>query len=814
MRRLIKNTLFLFLSCIIGIAGFFVCSKYGLFMDCTDIYDHFFKADFLLKQVEKGNLYPLYSPMLFNGIELFRYATPLPYYLLAGLKYFLGTWNDAYYAFLMVCFIITMCGWMLFGNRLNRRIAAFSFGIIYACFPEIQRMCLLEGNVPRILAVSLIPLLLYFLYGFIDEHRKASIIPFTMVHIIVFWADIVVCMQVTMLIFIFSIIYGLKNKECKYEIALFINFFITMIFHGVFLITGYLTGTVQRSQQVNNDKLEILTQKLWDTLSPIKHLKEPGCFYFNLTCFLVILIAIFVMEKHYISDFVIALICLAGTTTALLPFVKFFPPVQVFWMQKLIPMALCFFVIGILHWDKLRNGMLIFFALVIMIDSASYMYTLTEKNVETEKSKIQKEMLDYAANITTQRIAILDKGDWGSFPSYYLSSIKGVPCSNGFNAQGSATGKKMNSILDAFYGEFYTYAFDRLLYMGNDTILIKASLLRQEEIFHMIQSARGLGYEVVKEGEEALILHVNVPVPYGIQSSYKYLAIGETAESICYIYPEFEYGESISLKDYSVDELRKYDIIYLSGFTYGEKEKEENKLRRVAENGTKIFIDVQHIPINKLSGKQEFLDTYAQIIAFHQKFPILELANGSQFKLNSKTSAYEKWITSYISGLKHVWKECYYDKSTRLPYLGCNEEENIIFMGFNPVYYYTEVRTPELLTFLNETFGLENNLLPDRKIVPLSIEFSKGKIKVDSELASVNTNIAAIENLIPNRETEVDERMYTVDSGLTEFSYQQPYLKLGLIITALGGVGLLFYWIYIYVNLDSDRRKEHQNNEK
>ena len=62
---------------------------------CSDEVGYPFKtkADFLLDEIRKGNLFPIISPYWYNTIELFRYWPPFTYYVIAvekdGKKYYI-----------------------------------------------------------------------------------------------------------------------------------------------------------------------------------------------------------------------------------------------------------------------------------------------------------------------------------------------------------------------------------------------------------------------------------------------------------------------------------------------------------------------------------------------------------------------------------------------------------------------------------------------------------------------------------------------------------------------------------------------------
>ena len=179
-----------------------------------------------------------------------------------------------------------------------------------------------------------------------------------------------------------------------------------------------------------------------------------------------------------------------------------------------------------------------------------------------------------------------------------------------------------------------------------------------------------------------------------------------------------------------------------------------------------FFIDMQHIPVNKLTGKTEFLGVYAQFIQFTERFPVMENKDGVQFKLDFKAPGYEVWNTVYLSGAADRVREAYYDNVTSLTYVARHENPNITFLGFNPVYYYHEDKIPELLTFINEIFEEEPGFICKSEIVPIEVTYEHDKITIHSDRDGVSTGIANLDCFMAaeNEEKISRNNLVVVDS--------------------------------------------------
>ena len=367
----------------------------------------------------------------------------------------------------------------------------------------------------------------------------------------------------------------------------------------------------------------------------------------------------------------------------------------------------------------------------------------------------------------------------------------------GWAYQGAETLNNIVSINEAAQGSFFEYVFDRLLELGDDTVLVDKKLIAETDIAALKRAAEKIGYTLYEENNRVLLYHLDeAEGTFGVIKRYRNIAIGEHAQVFCYIYPQFGYGESVCLDEYSLEELLQYEKIYLSGFTYNDKETAEELLKTVADSGVQIYIDMQHIPENKLTGKSEFLGVYAQYVAFTEKFPVLATDNGSQFKLDFKTAGYDAWNTVYLSGASEKIKEAYYDDITSLTYVAQNGAPNITFLGFNMVYYYHENRLPELLTFLNEVFDEEPGQICESELVPIEVVYESDKVTVTSQRDNVITGIAALDCFAESETQEADTQsnLLVVESGTTVFKVKYTDFKLGMAASVLGIAGCCLFW--------------------
>ncbi|MBQ7780629.1 MAG: hypothetical protein IJ405_01210 [Lachnospiraceae bacterium] len=774
----------------------------------TDTFGHLFKSNYLYHSLKEGTLYPIYTEYWYNGMELFRYWPPLAYYVLSLLQFLTG--GDvltAFYLFAGVVYLLNMAGWFLVGKSEGRLGMAFLAGNLYFFCPDNIRIFMAEGNIPRIFINALLPFAFYCVWECLHYKHWKKLTGLVVVTFLITTSHYMIAAMTGISIFIFCAVYCIINREWKGIVYITIDLGCAYLASGIFLLPG-LTGGGLTSQ---NSEASIATINQWaqEALKSLNPFFRDGegyirSFYFGLVIFIIVLLGIVAANKKTGAGFITTLFIFVCTTTSAASVVRMLPMSQVFWMQRFVPMAMCIFFLTFSMWKELKRHVLVLFTLAMMADGVMTFSMLSEVREEPVAELVEQDMSRYllaeAVELTENRMGILDNSTWGAVPSWYLSKgmdDDSVQYSFGWAYQGAETLNNIVSINEAAQGSFFEYVFDRLLELGDDTVLVDKKLIAEDDMAALKRAAEKIGYTLYEENNRVLLYHFDeAEGTFGVIKQYRNIAIGEHAQVFCYIYPQFGYGESACLDDYSLDELLQYEKIYLSGFTYNDKETAEELLKSVADSGVQIYIDMQHIPENKLTGKSEFLGVYAQYVAFTEKFPVLATDNGSQFKLDFKTAGYDAWNTVYLSGASEKIKQAYYDDITSLTYVAQNDIPNITFLGFNMVYYYHENRLPELLTFLNEVFDEEPGQVCESEVVPIEVVYESDKVTVTSKNDNVITGIAALDCFVASETQEADTQsnLLVVESGTTVFKVKYTDFKLGMAASVMGIAGCCLFW--------------------
>ena len=802
----------------------------------NDIYGHLFKTNLLHKAIKDGTLFPTYTNLWYNGVDLFRYWPPASYYVLAFLMFF--TNSDiilAFPIFVGLMFFIGAFGWLLFGYKENRMCLSIFIGIVFFFLPDNMRVFFSEGNIPRIFITTLLPYLYFFIMQFVKYKKKFAIIPITIITSLIVFTHIMISAMVGLSTFVVLLIYSIINKEYKSSIIAICTMLSSYLLMGIILIPSLIGGIVSQDSSASIATSATWSQDVLKTLNPLLHINDLGLFYFGISLFIIIVVGLIITRKDVTPFFATSLIILLSTSTTMVHLISMLPLSQVFWMQRFIPIACVFFVIGLLYWKQCRKIITILFVVLICIDCIPTLAFLNS-NIDTPYNKntivkqnnyIETYMLNQAEEITQNRIAFLDLSNSGSFPSYYFSRniMNGESKSYiyGWAYQGAYTEKEIVSINESFEYGYFNYTFDRLVEMGADTIIVKKDEIgnkiinkTKNDIYNeFLQSANFYNYELVNENSYAYLLKLklsDIQGNFGCITKYENIAIGSSSYYISYLYPTFKNGDSVYLDDYSFDELAQYSKIYLSGFKYKNKEQVENLLIDLSNNNVDIFIDMNNIPINELSQKKEFLDVYAQFVTFTDKFPIIETNNGSQFKLNMETSNYENWYCVYLTGVEKNERISTYNNGTNLAYYGTTQNEHIHFIGFNLLYYCVSDKNDDLINYFNEIFQLTKNEKPNRTLVPINVNYDYNKIVINTLHNDVNINLSNLEGFMPNRFIKEEHHLIKVPKGETIILVEYPRIKEGFITTIIGFISLTIVYLYTYITIFKNEEKNEKKN--
>lgn len=756
----------------------------GFYMQGDGIYAQLYKLDVISDCMKEGVWYPLFAEHWYNGYEIFRYMPPTCYILIHALTVLFHTdIHVGISVFYGILAFLSYLGFFMFGIRQQRMAAAFLTGTAFLLLPSTIEVAAFQASFGIMLGLSLLPLLLFFLFDFIEWRNRLALLPYTGMVCLLVLSDYVLAVAVGIVLFVYLVIHVLVVRSWRFELTILADTCLAYLMMGMCLYPALSGGmlTIEHS------------------LRGSQSLSVGGAMIG------VALLGLAVSDRSRAAGFLLAAAGSLLSLDAVSPVLRLVPfPVLRGTYWYLLPVTV-FCLVMLLYWKKLRLVCLVVLLGVCVSGSVSRIAQMRDgaETVREDEETIRTYLLQEAAEAADNRVALLDNTALGDFPHWYFAAHD-VDSMFGWDFENALTVRSQMRVNEALADEFYDYMFNRLLLYGNDVVLILKEAIPEEDAYRsMLLAAERSGYYVRKENAKAVVLKAGaVDASYGVIAEYENLAIGKNAAYIAYIYPSFGLGKSDCLEDYTLEELSRYRKLYLSGFSYKDKEKAEALCEELSDKGVEIYIDMQYIPENKLTGKNEFMGVYAQFVQFTEAFPVLENENGNQFKLDFKTKDYELWNTVYLSGCSTILKETAYERNRHLVYLGRGEKQNITFMGLNLVYYYLTTHNRDLKRFLDEAMQLTSSHLPSAEIVPVEIERTPKQLLARTQYDGVNSGIAALETFVPDRMISVQEDLWVINRGETVFRMERPGHGPGVFLSIVGLIGLGLLWITTYVVLD------------
>ena len=779
----------------------YLVSKSGVYPSGSDTMCHIYKGSVLYQQIKQGNWYPLFDPMWYNGVEMMRYWAPLPVYFLAMCQAFAG--GDCFGGYLVFLGLVSFFGavvWFFIGCRHKRPWMGAVIGLLWFFMPNNLLAIFVEGNLPRALCMVVLPLFVANVHDYLLDGRWKSLPQITICFVFMTLCHTgyagMIALALLVFLVIFRILYRQRRRIFEVLFAVILGFALTGIWMYASL-QGGITST--DSSQV----MQGFFQDAVISLNPFHRITDgQGYFYFGLAAFLLIVFGMFFAKRKSLPGFWAAFLIFLCTTTTMYSVLVLLPGSQYLWMLRFISIALCFALYSFLLWKTLKKPFVIVIVALLFLDvvpSLQLVYGETSGVTPQERYESMSEytLIGEAKEITSQRLALLDLSTLGADGAYLVSREEdGVPAVFGAGWQSAATAQRISLLNESLEKGNYLYLFDRCIELGSDTVLIRVSQAsaKEEDIPNIDAAAEKLGYSVVDSNSDYRLYHLDAPECFGVVSEFDAIGIGRSASLMALQFPVIEETTDTNLNHYSYDELSRYQVIYLAGFTYDDREAAEDMLLQLSENGTRIVILADGIPVDKQTGTQSFLDVDCHSITFSNGYPELDTVDGILY-CDLFPEGYTKWKTVYMNGLDDVWGTTA-DLDNELEIYGTKYNDNLIFIGLNLTYHYSLTKDEAVGALLAHALDLDAEALPERTIVPLDITYDADRITITSAYDDVDTTIA-IHDIFESGQSFYSKNYLTyVDAGTTVITMACPYLLEGAAVSGVAVILTGLFWWY------------------
>lgn len=787
-----------------AIAFFIVNSIYtgGRYPTGSDTMCHIYKGEQLFRCIKEGNFYPLYDQYWYNGVQMMRYWAPLPVYVLALCNALsAGDVLNGYLLFVAAVFFLGAIVWMYIGARKNRFWLGSFIGILWFFMPNNLFALFEEGNLPRALSMIFLPLIVYLVHEYMVEGKWKSVFALVPVFVFTILCHTGYAGMIALGLLVFCIFYGVMYKNCKRVAGLVLSLLLSFVMTGIWLVPSLIGGI---SSTDSSQVMKGFFQDALISLNPfLRNTKGGNFFYFGLAAFVLCIFGVIAAKKKTRLEMWTALVIFFCTTTSMYTVLVRLPGSQYLWMLRFISIALCMILYGLLVWKSLKNVFLIAICGLLVLDTIPSLFYLHSDQSMTATERLEqsaKDTLIWDAHIhTNQRAALLDASTLGAYGQYQMTAIDGVFVNQTFGAgwQSASTAANIVKLNEALSYGYYSYLFDYLKLMGNDIALIQKKQLKRGEIDvqKLMNAAIENNYQLIKENEEYLLFQMPIEGYYGVVSEYSGIAIGEFSQLMCYVYPDLLCGPSNSLDDYSYEELSQYKVIFLSGFTYSDKTAAEKLLYQLADAGVQIVIAGDGLPIDRETGKKEFMGVLCQNVSFENGYPVLYYDN-KEILAGLFVGEEKKWNVTYFLNLDKTRGHLFANQE-KISFAGHVYHDNISFIGLNLPYHVFESMNENARYIMDDLLGKYLNKLPKRTIYSIEVAMEPNGIKITSPQNDICTTLAFHDIFSSNQNIYEKEHLLYVNKGQTWISFSYPYLWQGIGVSVIGVIGYLLFWNYM-----------------
>lgn len=771
----------------------------GTYPAGSDTMYHIHRAELVYNSVCAGTWWPGYDPTWYNGVEILRYWPPLTPYLMAVCQAIAqGDIWAGYLLFVGILVVGSSLPWLYIGFRMDRPWLGAFLGLVWFFLPNNLYQLFAEGNVPRALSMCFLPLYAYNVAAFLRGEKRANFVGISVCFSLMVLCHLGYAGMLALATLLFVLIYCLVNRRVRVALRAVLAMLLGFLLVGVWLVPSLFGGI---SNIDSSTTMKSFFQSLGVSLNPFERLRTTLVPYIGLPGFVLAVLGAFFSNREAAPGFITAAITCLLTSTAAMPFLAALPGGGLLWMMRFISIALCLILISLLQWRCLKTPILVAFCGLIVLDcvpSLSLIYGNRSGVQPVERLSQQQKgtLVEEAKGITTQRLCVLQEGS-GVIDAYVLTNLGGTT-NQVFGAGWEASTTSRNILLlnrASNEGDFL-YMFDRAKELGADTVLMNTDVVENPEpnmVEQLDTCAEKTGYELVNTSGIYRLYHLSAaPETFGVKTQYPAIAIGKNSDTIALSYPAFKQTADPNLNHYTFDELSRYRVVCLTGFTYDDQQAAEDLVLQLAESGVRVVVSADGIPENKNSHDRIFLGVRCNTVKLNNGYPDLHTKDGI-LDTDLFPSDMTTWNTVYLEGLDDPWGYADLGDGTHIDFMGTVGSDSIVFVGFNLTYYYSLTHDGGVGALLSQAMDLDGTDLPERELVPLTLSYGQDAITVTSPEDDVNTTLAYHDLFdgVPGVRNEF--HLTVVDKGTTRLPLAYPYLWQGIAVSALGVTCLVVF---------------------
>ena len=814
----LQTVLLFILLYVVGLIGIvYILHISGKYPSGDDTMYHIYRAEFLIENFKVKNFFPLYNEYMYNGVQLFRYFAPASAYCIAifqmlGQVIFPAETYIGYEIYTGFLYFVGACGFLWAGIRRERSVLGGFLGCIWFLVPNALFNYFVFGNMAMGFCLAFTPYLYSAVFEWIDTQNVKMIKWIVISTALIILGHLGFGGMVALALLLYLVLFKVVNfgREKFFIVTIVCMILTGALVIGIWVLPGAVGGMVSAG---NTGLSDVYFQNFFTTVNPFARLETAGrTQYFGLAALLFSLFAILFCHRKEKTYFIVAVLIAMGSSLFAYPMIASLPGGRFLWMLRFLTLAVCLVYFGFLYWKTLRPWIAVVVCVLLVLDiipSVPLIYRGrgTETPEETLNEFAEAAMLDEAKEITKQRIAVLDGATLAATAPYYLATgEKRVKQTYGAGFEAAYTRINITMLNEAMDQGEYLYLFDNCLALGNDTVLLRISCLKNKEydVDSVIAAANEVGYSLKDQRDGFLLFSYDTPYEdFGVKSKFEMFGIGSSIGYTTLYYPNMLWGDSYYVDDYTFEDLSRYHTVLLDHFFYHDKDAAENLVKQLADSGVRVVISSDGIPTNEKMQTQEFMGAEAMSITFENGYPLLYV-DENVYDMDLFATLYKHWKTTFVNGLDDTWGY-FMDDGLELPFLGTVYNENVVVVGLNLFFHYTSTQDLVAKDMVEYAMDEKTHVMPKRELVPLDVNYGINEITIDSPEDDVNTTIACQDNfkIMEDKDYDTENHLLRVNKGVTKVSIQYPYKGVGVLLSIFG----FFMWALLYIIL----RKRYEN---
>lgn len=690
------------------------------------IWEHLYRGDFTE-----------YHPSFFS---LFTSQAPLPYGIYTLILHLTGSIQWSYFTLLALLYGAGAVGWMIWSKGKDRILLCTVLATVWFVSPPMLYVVFVQGYLPLAFCLAGVPYLFYFIYEYLEYRKLSALYSIAFCVFCMILCSPIAVVAVLAASSVFLLLYGLMNRDWKKMLSILAAAVVGVLFSGFWLVPAVQYGIVGFTE-------ELPLESILDAIYPIY--MGGGTLYIGVAIFGVAVFGALCSNWRRAAGFWTAAVCAV---------------VLVFLQKSLLLMIGMAALLGLvsaalLRWRPCPKWILLVCAALLLADGI-FAYHGTQPWAEVQQK------VELPPEMQKQWVSALG----GVMPEddvYVIQNRRMKP-------------EQSRHMEEAFSAGHYYYVFDRSLENGAGTVMMDRKKVPAERQDKLMDAATKSGYRYQKNVQEAYVFCREVPEQFGTTATYQAIGIGTTAYYASWLFPDIQEGESAYPEDYSVEELSRYQTVYLSGWKVRDQQNLETLLNQLAARNINVVAEAgTGLPL--FGAKMEELTIAGNMPALTGRVNLPELRMDMLAHGIILQNPDEVWI----------WGE----KNDRREAVAgtCGP---VRLLGLQLTSYTAREARVEYLPVLETMLEMKAGSHPQRQVVEVTYQKNRGIMTIQAEQGGVILPLAYTGpiSVYAGQKTQVHGllRMQT-DTLVLQASYSLQ----GTLLTGLGGLLAICCMVYV-----------------